>query len=955
MNRIRHPLLAVLITATIVCSSILYPRIGLAAEKAPIPRPREQLSLDQGWRFHLGDIAFPVIKGHGITYANAKAGRAWGAAAPDYDDTGWRELNLPHDWAVESGFDQNENLSQGFRTRGFGWYRRNFTLDPADRGRHLELKFDGIATHATVWFNGTVVHRNWCGYTSFSIDITALAKYGDEPNNIAIRVDANAQEGWWYEGAGIYRHTWLIKRSPVHIVTDGVFAHPVRDAQGAWSIPVEVTLDNADHAAVPVEIESTLLDANGRVVARGETKTTATLLEPSVVRFAIAVPGQPRLWSVDEPVLYQVRTDLKYNGVVVDTVVTPAGFRTLRFDANLGFFLNDQPLKLKGTCNHQDHAGVGVAVPDSLWEFRVRCLKEMGSNAYRCAHNPPAREFLEACDRLGMLVMDENRHFNSSTEYVRQLEWLIRRDRNHPSVILWSVFNEEPMQGTEIGYEMVRRMAAVVKRLDPTRPITAAMNGGFDSPRSVAHTVDVVGFNYHHKEYDNFHQKHPTLPLTSSEDTSAFMTRGVFSDEACSMKASSYDTQAAAWGLTHRQAWKEVNDRPFLAGGFVWTGFDYRGEPQKFEWPSVSSVLGIIDICGFPKTAYYMHQAAWIDRQPILHLAPHWNWPGQDDQPIKVLAMTNGDAVELFLNGQSLGQKSVDRNEGGEWSVPYAAGKLSALAYKNGREHARFAVETTGEAVALMLSPDRTHLARDGWDAQPITVTALDAQDRAVPTANHLITFAISGPGAIIGHGNGDNTSHESEQGNTRRLFHGLAQVIVQSHSTGSGPIKLSATSPGLKPITIEIAARDVPGIPSVPVTPALIALEKWRVSPGSTQRPDPNIALSDNDQNSWAPINAGHPRMLEQGAFVVYRATFNPYAAQRTAGGQLRFKAIAGKAELWIDGQLVATKSSLEAAPLIAPFPPGEKVRTVNLLIEGDPDTPAGLAASVFVEPRQP
>ena len=427
------------------------------------------------------------------------------------------ELDLPHDWAVEGPFDEKENIAQGYRPRGIGWYRRQFQLDPADRGQHLELQFDGVATHCTVWVNGTVVHRNWCGYTSFYLDLTPLAKFGDKPNTIAVRVDANAMEGWWYEGAGLYRHTWLVKRHPVHLITDGVFANPVREADGSWSLPVEATLET------PVATRRRSKSRSLSPIRRGSKSRSRNAGDGGCTRSGrrqiVAAGRGAELWSVAPPSLYRVRTVVLQNGKAVDESRTNCGFRTIRFDAEQGFFLNDQPLKLKGVCNHQDHAGVGVAVPDALWEFRLRRLQEMGVNAFRCSHNPPAAEFLDACDRLGILVMDENRNFNSSPEYMRQLEWLVRRDRNHPSVILWSVFNEEPMQGTEIGYEMVRRMAAAVKKLDPTRPVTAAMNGGMFSPVNVSQAVDVVGFNYQIDSYDRFHAANPNLPLTSSEDT----------------------------------------------------------------------------------------------------------------------------------------------------------------------------------------------------------------------------------------------------------------------------------------------------------------------------------------------------------------------------------------------------------------------------------------------------
>ncbi|MEI8292092.1 MAG: glycoside hydrolase family 2 TIM barrel-domain containing protein, partial [Verrucomicrobiota bacterium] len=563
----------------------------LSGQAAADDSSRETFSLDQGWRFHLGDIPMPVLITHNETYNSAKAGKAWAAAAPEYKDASWRQLDLPHDWAVEGPFEPKENISQGYRPRGIGWYRRQFKLDEADSGKHLEIQFEGIATHCTVWFNGTIVARNWCGYTSFYVDITPLAKYGKAVNTIAVRVDANAMEGWWYEGAGIYRHTWLMKRNPVHIATDGVYANPIRKSVGSWTVPVEVTLANSGPDSVKTEVAVTLLDPSGREIARRKTSVSLGALAEAVAKVSIPV-SKPKLWSLDEPVLYRVCTVVSRAGRVVDAVTNTCGFRTIRFDADKGFFLNDQPVKIKGTCNHQDHAGVGVAVPASLWEFRIRRLKELGSNAYRCAHNPPAREFLDACDRLGMLVMDENRNFNVAPEYMRQLEWMVRRDRNHPSIILWSVFNEEPMQATPQGYEMVRRMAAAVKRLDPTRPVTAAVNDGMTSPVNVSMAVDVVGFNYHQDEYDQFHKKHPAQPITSSEDTSCWMTRGIYENDTNSSYAESADMVAAPWGATHRKAWAEIAARPFVAGGFVWTGFDYRGEPQKFVWPSVSSVFG---------------------------------------------------------------------------------------------------------------------------------------------------------------------------------------------------------------------------------------------------------------------------------------------------------------------------------------------------------------------------
>lgn len=916
------------------------------------PAGRRVASLDRGWLFHAGDVPFPVITGHGMSYNNAKAGTAGGAAASDFDDSEWRSLDLPHDWAVEGPFDPKANVSQGYRPRGIGWYRRHFKLPAADRGRHVEIQIDGVATHCTVWVNGLVAHRNFCGYTSFSIDITPFAKFGDEANTIAVRVDANEQEGWWYEGAGMYRHTWLVTREAVHIATDGVFAQPVRGPDGVWSLPVEVTLNNASETAAAVRVETTLTDPQGREVARAGGEATVQPLGEATANYAAAV-ASPNSWSVDSPTLYTAVTVVTRDGIEVDRVTTACGFRTIRFDANQGFFLNDKPLKLQGVCNHQDHAGVGVAVPDALWDFRLRRLKEMGVNAYRCAHNPPAKEFLDAADRIGMLVIDESRNFNPTPEYVRQLEWMVRRDRNHPSVFMWSVFNEEPMQGTAQGYEMVRRLSAAVKRLDTTRPVTAAQNGALVTEPNASMAADVAGINYQHDQYDRYHAKFPDKPVTSSEDTSAFMTRGEYVTDPEKRYQDSYDTQAARWGRGHREGWKLVAERPYLAGGFVWTGFDYRGEPTPVAWPAVSSAFGIMDLCGFPKAAFWMHQAHWVKDRPVLQLIPHWNWAGKEGQPVKVMAISNAEAVELFLNGQSLGEKPVDPYFFVEWQVPYAPGKLEAVGRRDAKEIARFAVETTGVPAALRLVPDTGDFLGDAVDAMPITVEAIDAQGRPVPTAKPMATFEISGPAAIIGVGNGDPTSHEPEKGDRRRLFNGLAQVILQSTKAGPGSVTLKATADGLLPaeLSLPVVARDARQ--EVALLRPTQTVPRWRMSPVTADRPDPNQTIAASDMNSWSPVYAGRRQPFEAGGYAVYLATVLPRAATRRAGGRVTLPLVTGIAEAWLDGRKVAEKPTAHTADLAFDLPPGNGERTISILIRADPNTQAGLGAPATIEPK--
>lgn len=786
---------------------------------------QERLSIDKGWRFHLGDISEDVfpggegarLYGPDITHSGSKAGHAWGAAARGFDDSSWRKVDLPHDWGVEQPFDEKAQKAQGYRARGVAWYRKTFSLSTADMGRNIELQFDGVATHSTVYFNGTPVSHNWNGYTSFTVDVSSMARYGNNINTIAVRVDAEPMEGWWYEGAGIYRHTWLVKRNPVHIITDGVYANPVKGEHGNWSVPVEVTLANKNDTSGSASVDLAIFDAEGRQVASGgSAPIQMNPYENGVVHISVPVQS-PNLWSVEQPTLYKLKTSIVSNGKQIDSASTNIGFRTLRFDAKDGFFLNDKPVKLQGTSNHQDHAGVGVAVPDSLWEFRLKKLKEMGSNAYRTAHNPPAKELLDAADRLGMLVMDETRQFNSTPEYLAQLEWLVRRDRNHPSVIIWSLFNEEGLEVNKEGMEIARTMNAWVKRFDVTRPTTGAQNrgqlnaDGSVNPENAAWSLDLVGINYQASEYDKIRAAYPNKPMLSTEDTSQVMTRGEYESNFEKNIIASYDEVFPGWDNTSsaRNAWEAIAKQPSFAGGFSWTGFAYRGEPTPFGWPAASSFFGAMDLCGFPKTEFYIRQALWTKDKPVLRLEPHWDWPNKKGQNIKVMAITNADSVKLLLNGKVIGEKAVEPFKMAEWQVPYAPGTLQAVAFKNGKQVATFKVETTGAPVALKLTPDRKFIHATGSDAVPITVEVVDAKGRSVPTASTFVTFKVSGVGKSIGLGNGDPNSHEDEKGNTRSLFNGLAQLIVQADET-EGNVIVEASAEGVRSAKLVISVKKV-------------------------------------------------------------------------------------------------------------------------------------------------
>jgi beta-galactosidase len=922
-----------------------------AGDVLPAPLPvvdPGRIRFERGWLFHEGDIVAPPPQGHHETYLSVKAGNARGAAAIDYDDGDWQAVELPHDWASFQPFVESANVSQGYRPRGIGWYRRRFRLSEEDRGKRLEIHFDGIATHATVWINGNVAARSWSGYSAVIVDLTPFADFGPGGNVVAVRVDATVIEGWWYEGAGPYRHVWMVKRAPVSIATDGVHADPVRDADGGWRVPVSVEIDNIEDMAVSARVEAVLCDAAGRVLASGGGDVVAPSLARGTASFAIPV-ADPALWSVDRPVLHDLKVRLIRNGAEVDRRRLAIGFRTIRFDPDHGLFVNDRPVKLKGVCLHQDHAGVGVAVPDALIEWRLGRLKAMGCNAIRSSHNAPNAELLDLADRMGFLVMNENRIFNPGPDHMAQLEWLVRRDRNHPAIVLWSVFNEEPMQGTHAGVEMVRRMEAAVKRLDSNRPVTAAMNGAFYDPVNVSQVVDVMGFNYYQEHYDRFHAANPRLPITSSEDTSAYQTRGAFATDEAAHVHTSYDDESAGWGATHRESWRRIAARPFVAGGFVWTGFDYHGEPTPHAWPTIASFFGILDLCGFPKTAFDIHRAHWVDDRPVVSIAPHWTWPGRTGQRVRVFTMANADRVRLILNGRVIGEQPVDRIMGQEWTVPYAPGRIEVQALRGGQVVARAAHETAGPPVALRLTPARTRMRGDGEDAQPVTIDAVDAAGRHVPTANLATRLAVEG-GRIVGLGNGDPNSHESEKGDARSLFNGLAQLIVKA-DVGAGPVRIRAEAAGMRPASLVIRRVAAPVPAQIPVMADEMTIAAWRRSPSFATVPAATLVPADGDNNSWELVRSGSATPPAPAAsWRIYRAVVRPRRRIAAAGGTIAFDAVAGQATLWIDGHRVAEKRNPAPGAMSAPIPSGAGPVAVVLVVEAEPGRPSGIIAAVSI-----
>ena len=751
---------------------------------------------------------------------------------PAYDDRTWRVVHLPHDYVLEAAFDPKGDAGHAALPPRPAWYRKTFTLPSSDRGKSLWIDFDGAYRDSSIWLNGVKLGEHPCGYTPFRFDISGAAHYGGK-NVLVVQTNPQRQEGWWYEGGGIYRHVWLNVADPIHIAPWGTFVtsqlpEPGPDGQAASAtVTVSTTLSIIANTNIlgELQVASRLIDPTGKVV--GVSTTPATFAgKPVVQRIPVA---KPQLWSIETPQLYRLHTEIRLNGNVVDTSDTPFGIRTIRFDADKGFFLNGKSVKIKGTCDHQDFAGVGVAMPDSLLYWRIKKLKEMGSNAYRCSHNPPTAELLDACDKLGMIVMDENRHLGDTeagkasqdTPYadLHEVQTMVLRDRNHPSIIMWSMCNEEGIQGSPHARDIFAAMKKMVDADDGTRPVTCAMNGGYDSAVGITSVEDLQGINYNPGAYDWFHKAHPTLPLYSSETSSEVGTRGIYGPDKFRIDGidylgdqakgyiSAYDLHAPPWAQTAEVSWQAIADRPFVAGGFIWTGFDYKGEPTPFGWPDINSNFGIMDECGFPKDAYYYYQSVWGDK-PIVHVFPHWNWPGKEGQPVDVWAYSNGTRVELFLNGASLGAKDMPKNGHVHWAVPYAPGSLEAFAYDaSGKLIAKDKVETTGAPAALRLITDRTKLTPDGEDVTMIAVDVTDAQGRIVPTADNDVTFTVTGAAHLAGVGNGDPSSHEPDKASSRHAFNGHCLVIVGANET-PGSIHLTASSPGLRAAVMTLASQ---------------------------------------------------------------------------------------------------------------------------------------------------
>jgi len=762
------------------------------------------------------------------------------ARAVSYNDAGWRSLNLPHDWSIELPFDSTSPTGNGGGALrgGTGWYRKTFTLPVTAIGKKIFIDFDGVYMNSEVFLNGHSLGVRPNGYISFQYDLTPYLNYGSVKNVIAVRVDNSRQpNSRWYSGSGIYRNVWLVTTGKIYIGHWGTHltTPEVNDQQAEVNLDVHIV--NPAAAYTRIIVRTSLYDA--------AAKLQQTVISSVVLKYETTVHQEfsllsPHLWSTADPYQYKAVTQVLVNGKITDDYTTPFGIRYFNFDADKGFSLNGKPLKIIGVCDHHDLGCLGTALNYRALQRQLEILKGMGINGIRTSHNPPAPELLDLCDKMGFIVMDEafdmwkiektryDYHLYWDQWHRRDLQDQILRDRNHPCVFIWSIgneINEQWNKNDSSGTVIARELAGIVRSLDTTRPITSAFNDPYpDNPLIRSGVFDLIGYNYDHKDYGTFHERFPGKKFIATETVSALQTRGHYDMPSDSIRrwpqrwdkplengnpdltCSAYENCSAPWGSTHEETIKELLRYPYASGMFVWTGFDYIGEPTPYPFPARSSYFGIVDLAGFPKDAYYLYQSLFTDRD-VLHVFPHWNWKTGDS--VDVWAYYNhADEVELFLNGKSLGSKS---RQGDDlhvwWRVRFEPGTLRAVSRKNGKTVMESIIKTAGRPAKIVLSADRHNISADGTDLSFITATITDKDGNVVPDADNLIDFAVSGPGFIAGTDNGRQTDLTSFQSRDRRAFNGLALAVIQSKDR-AGKITVTARSGELQTATLLLTSK---------------------------------------------------------------------------------------------------------------------------------------------------
>ena len=777
---------------------------------------RETIRLDKYWKFALGHAGDPKKDfGCGTEYFNyltkANSIHNVGPYSSKFDDSTWQEVSVPHDWVTTLPYAREASHSHGYKTVGYkypdtsiGWYRKTIKIPASDLGKRLMLRFDGIFRNARVWFNGFYMGTEPSGYVTQIYDITPYIKYGED-NLICVRADATLEEGWFYEGAGIYRDVWLEKSAEVSVVPFGTFVYAeLKDAYSEAKLKIETEVSNRSLKPQLCEVAQRLLDADGNEIARSTATTLGLKSKETVTTKQSISISKPHLWSTTDPYLYKVETTISQDGKIIDVHTTTTGIRDIAFSSKIGFLLNGKSLKLKGVNMHQDHAGVGSAIPDALQAWRIKQLKKFGCNAYRASHNPMTPALLDICDREGILVINENRLMGINEEHLRLLERMIKRDRNHPSVIMWSDGNEEwGLENTIQGTRLAEAMREYTKLYDPTRPSTVANAGGTELIKG----LDVVGFNYIvQNDVDNRKKANPDWKIVGTEETSGCGTRGWYFDtpEYPGRMISINRTDKPGVENVIERGWKFYDERPWAAGLFYWTGFDYRGEPNPLEYPATDSEFGILDYCGFWKDEAWYLKSWWTD-EPTLHIFPHWNLQGHEGEEVELWAYSNCDEVELTVNGKKLGRQKMPKNGHLKWKATYQPGKVVATGYKNGKRILTEVIATTKPAYKTVLKADKQSIEADGRDVAIITIEVQDEKGRIVPNACPMLRFQLEGDARIIGAGNGDPMylgEDHPKNPNCKEFsipaFNGLAQILVQSYDTPS-TITLRCQSDGLK------------------------------------------------------------------------------------------------------------------------------------------------------------
>ena len=759
---------------------------------------RKEIILNGGWIFHKGDIAEPISQDKGFIYSQSKTERKLsGPAAYNYPDTPdsyggrminpekWEWVDLPHDYVVFQDNDENENCALGYLHYDNAWYRKHFNMPEGSENRRALLRFDGIAGKSTVYLNGCLMYHNFSAYNTFEIDITDYVYY-DKENIIAVYVNTEGFEGWWYQGGGIYRDVHLTVTEPVAIDLWGVYAPYKKLDDNRWQINFETTVVNTDYENKTVTAESRVIGADGSVLAVGAGEGAVELRNKGVIKYSAEVLN-PLLWDCDNPNLYTVKTVLKLNGEETDENTTRIGFRTVEITADRGLFLNGKPTFINGVCSHQDFGLTGLAVPENIAKYKVSLMKEMGANGYRTSHYQQTESYMDAFDEQGFLVMDEARWFESTKEAMEQLDSLIKRDRNRPSVIMWSTSNEEPFHTTDIGKRLHKAIAAHIRKLDYTRPITAAEDRTPDKS-TIYDECDAVGINYNLGIYDAVHKMRPDKPIFASECCATGTARDWNFDTAVFGRIRDKDRDTNDWFLGREKTYKFLRERAYVFGCYQWAAVEHRGEAA---WPRVCSCSGALDLFLQKKGAFYQNKSHWT-KDPMAHIVPHWNFKGLEGREIPVTVYTNCEELELFLNGKPLGKRQIEKYGHGEWSVEYIPGTLEVKGYIGGKEVCCDKRVTTGRPVALRLIKDNDFTA-NGSDIALFTCECVDENGLTVPDAAEYVRFSVSAPAKIIGTGS-DNCDHNNVANTDRKMYMGKIRIAIKPKQ-GQASFTLTAMS----------------------------------------------------------------------------------------------------------------------------------------------------------------